>query len=157
MMVRDRWLLVGGLVLVVAALAGMGFQAPGAWWGGDGGWGMHRGPMMGWWASDTDTDTESEPEIPDAPSIRVEATDFAFRPARLELTAGEPVNVELSNTGAVIHDFSIPELGFQLVAGPGEAARGGLEVDDPGEYRFLCTVPGHAGAGMVGVLVVDAP
>jgi uncharacterized cupredoxin-like copper-binding protein len=27
-------------------------------------------------------------------------------------------------------------------------------ADRPGTYRFLCTVPGHADAGMTGTLVI---
>lgn len=149
---RDRWQLITAIGLILAGLAGMSIQGDAAWRGGDTGWGMHRGPMMGWWTNEADT--ESAPEISGAASLRAEATEFGFSPARLEATVGEAVNIELSNEGALLHDLSIPELGFQIVAAPGEVAVGGLNVPDPGEYRFLCTVPGHSAAGMVGVLVV---
>ena len=34
------------------------------------------------------------------------------------------------------------------VAEPGETVTAGITVDTPGTYEFLCTVPGHADAGM---------
>ena len=35
------------------------------------------------------------------------------------------------------------------------ATTGSLQVDQPGEYRFICTVPSHAAAGMHGTLNVQ--
>lgn len=155
---RNRRLLVVGVVLVVASLAvaavgssvrpgtSSSRETPFSREMGP----MHGGPMMGWGGPTG----ESVPEIPGARPVEVEAVDLAFRPSRIEATATEATTIELTNTGRVLHDLSIPELGFRIVAGPGETARGSLVVEDPGEYRFLCTVPGHAEAGMAGVLVV---
>jgi plastocyanin len=133
----------------------MSLQAPVGGWDGDGWWGMHRG-MMGWGDGVDIGSSQAQPEDPDAPTLEVGASEFAFRPVRVEIEAGEAVNLRLTNLGDLPHDLSIAELGFRLVANAGEAATGRLEVDQPGEYRFLCTVPGHAQAGMVGTLVVEA-
>lgn len=151
---RDRRLLVVGIVLVVASLAAAAVGSS-ATRGTSFSWGMgpmHGAPMMGWGGPTGGPGSVSE--IPGARPVEVEAVDLAFRPGRIEATAGEAITIDLTNTGRVLHDFSIPELGFRLVAGAGETARGSLVVDEPGEYRFLCTVPGHADAGMVGVLAV---
>ena len=43
-----------------------------------------------------------------------------------------------------------------LTADPGTTATGGLQVDQPGEYRFTCAVPGHVAAGMRGTLIVES-
>jgi uncharacterized cupredoxin-like copper-binding protein len=43
-----------------------------------------------------------------------------------------------------------------LDAAAGQQASGSLTVDEPGTYGFLCSVPGHAGAGMRGSLIVQA-
>lgn len=148
---RDRRLLVVGIVLVVASLAAVVGSSATLGTSFSRGMGpMHGGPMMGWRGSTGGSGSASE--IPGARPVEVEAVDLAFRPGRIEATAGEAITIELTNTGRVLHDFSIP--GFRIVAGPGETARGSVVVDEPGEYRFLCTVPGHAEAGMVGVLVV---
>lgn len=97
--------------------------------------------------------TSSEP-IAGAEELVVEAGDLWFEPSTIEIRAGDPVNVTLRNDGSVFHDLTIPDLDFVLEAEPGDAATGGLVVDQPGEYDFSCSVPGHAGGGMTGTLVV---
>ena len=42
------------------------------------------------------------------------------------------------------------------VSRPGQTAKIRFVIDTPGTYRILCTIPGHAEAGMVGTLVVTA-
>lgn len=156
MTIRDRPLLIVGVVLLAVGVGGMSVQAPVELRDGAGWWGMHQG-MMGWADGGDVGSSQAQPEDPDAPTIEVEASEFGFRPDRVEIRAGEAVNLRLTNTGNLPHDLSVPDLGFRLVANAGETATGRLEVDQPGEYQFLCTVPGHAQAGMVGTLVVQAP
>jgi uncharacterized cupredoxin-like copper-binding protein len=43
-----------------------------------------------------------------------------------------------------------------LDAEAGDEVVGGLRLDEPGTYEFLCSVPGHAEAGMRGEIVVTA-
>ena len=151
---RDRWLPLVGVALVAVGVGGMSLQAPVDGWADNGWWGMHRG-MMGWADGGDVGSSLAQPEDPAAPTFEIEASEFGFRPDRVEIPAGESVNLRLTNNGNLPHDLSVPDLGFRLVAYPGETAAGGLEVDQPGEYRFLCTVPGHAQAGMKGTLVVE--
>lgn len=145
----NRRLLITGLVLAAAALIGISLQTPAGGW-----WEMHPGPMMGWWSA-ADTDTQKAPPVANASTIEAEATEFAFQPDRLVIEAAETVNLTMTNHGRLVHDLSIPELGIYLVVGPGETTATGIRVVEPGEYRMLCTVPGHAGAGMVETLVVE--
>jgi uncharacterized cupredoxin-like copper-binding protein len=42
-----------------------------------------------------------------------------------------------------------------VAARTGQTARLRVRIDQPGTYRFVCTVEGHADAGMTGTLVVD--
>lgn len=144
----QRRLLITGLVLVAVGLIGMSLQAPAGGW-----WGMPMGPMMGWW-DPAHTSTEQAPPVAGAPTIEVEATEFAFQPDRLVIDAAETINLTLVNRGGLVHDLSIPELDVHLVATPGETTTTGLEVSEAGEYRMVCTVPGHAEAGMIGLIVV---
>lgn len=145
---RDRRLLIAGLVLVAAGVIGMSMTGPwGGWWGG-----MHHGPMTGWWGGEA---TRSAPVISGAPAVVVEGVDFAFEPDRLEVPANEEFYLTLVNRGALLHDLTIPDLGIQVVARPGESATVGVVAQQPGEYRMLCTVPGHTEAGMVGKFVVE--
>jgi len=41
-----------------------------------------------------------------------------------------------------------------LPARPGQTARLRFRIDTPGIYRILCSMPGHAEAGMTGTLTV---
>jgi len=149
---RRRLLLIGGLAALVIGLVGMAVAPdPGGNW-----FGYPHGAMMGGrggWMHD-DFDERAQPPISGARQIRVQAGEFVFDPSRLEIQNGEPVNIRLSNRGALLHDFTIEGLDFRLVARPGERSIGGLEAAEAGSYRFVCTVPGHAEAGMVGTLVV---
>jgi uncharacterized cupredoxin-like copper-binding protein len=89
-----------------------------------------------------------------APTVEVAGLDFGFRPGQLRVRAGQTVNLALANRGAILHDVTIPVLGFQLVAQPGQRAVGALTPTTPGTYEFYCSVPGHREAGMIGRLVV---
>jgi len=115
------------------------------------------GPMM-WMlgSSGQDQREPTPPPIAGAETVEIRATQFRFDPDRIVVATGAPMNIRLTNDGVVFHDLSIPELGFHLSAQPGQEATGGLTVPTPGEFGFRCTVPGHADAGMVGTLIVEA-
>lgn len=147
----DRRLLVAGLMLLTVGLVGMSLHGPTSGW-----WGTHPGSMMSWWES-TGAQPELEPPDPAAPTIEVEATEFAFSPDRIVIEPDKTTNLTLVNQGSLAHDLSIPELGLQLVAQPGQTTTAALPAVERSEYRMLCTVPGHARAGMVGSIVVQTP
>ena len=92
--------------------------------------------------------------IADAEAITVVATDFAFEPSTLELTAGVPVNLTLDvQQGG--HDLGVPDVGFRIpILDEPDAAVATLVIEQPGTYTFLCNVPGHAGQGMTGTITV---
>ena len=69
---------------------------------------------------------------------------------------GQTVNLSLVNAGDLAHDLVIPDLDIRLAAGPGRQVTTGIEIDEAGSYRFLCSYPGHAAAGMTGVLTVTS-
>ena len=93
--------------------------------------------------------------IEGAPEIKVVAREFSFGPAEIRVKAGEPVNVVYVNEGAEFHDFVITGLDFRLNADPGVEVVGGLAVEEPGTYEFICSVDDHKDQGMVGTLVVE--
>lgn len=116
------------------------------------GGGMMNGGMMG--DGGRFEGATAAPPVDAAVEVRVVAGDMYFDPSQLQLTPGEAVNVTLDNRGAAFHDFTVPELGFMLAADGGAQARGALTAAEPGIYDFLCSVPGHAQAGMTGTLTV---
>jgi uncharacterized cupredoxin-like copper-binding protein len=89
-----------------------------------------------------------------APDIAVVTRDFSFSPTEVTVSAGTTVNVVLVNGGDLLHDLTIPALGFRVEALPGTRASASLTVTSPGRYEFICSVPGHREAGMEGVVIV---
>lgn len=84
-----------------------------------------------------------------APEVTVTAIDIDFQPQSLQLTAGEPLNVTVVNDGEALHDFTLEEAGIHVNVEPGDTKVTSVALDAPGEYEVVCTVPGHADAGMV--------
>jgi nitrite reductase (NO-forming) len=90
------------------------------------------------------------PRVPPrlASRLRSRRSTFGFKPASLEVPAAGRYEVKLVNTGAVPHDITFPT-GEVAIAQPGETAS--VEVDSPAiGTTFLCSMPGHAAAGMTG-------
>jgi heme/copper-type cytochrome/quinol oxidase subunit 2 len=99
--------------------------------------------------------TTAPATIPNAPQLAISATSFAFTPSELHVTAGRQVNIVLAAVDTM-HDFTIEELGFKIVAHPGSPGSGGFTAPAaPGRYTFFCSIAGHRQAGMVGTLIVD--
>lgn len=100
-------------------------------------------------------------EVPARATLRVQAFDpFRFEPKRMQIEAGIPTRIELANLGTVEHSLVVktPDgardwVHLHALAGATEAAT--YEIDQPGTYPVLCTVPGHTEAGMVGEIVVS--
>lgn len=126
-----RWTLVAATVSLVALSSGCGDDGP--------------------------TEVEGLPTVEGAPDVVVVATDFAFEPDVVHLTAGDPVNIVLESAEGG-HNFVVADAGFQLpIVDEGETTRGALSIDAPGSYELVCSVPGHASQGMVGTVDVAEP
>lgn len=153
---RTRTPVVATAALAITALVAQacGVGSVGGMGGmGSMGDGMMGGSMMG---SDARyADASAAPPVAAAPEVRFVAGDMYFEPAEFRIGAGVTVNLVLENEGAAFHDLTIPALDFVVAADAGAAASGSLTVDEPGTFEFLCSVPGHAQAGMTGTLVVE--
>ncbi|MEX2107312.1 MAG: plastocyanin/azurin family copper-binding protein [Solirubrobacterales bacterium] len=82
-------------------------------------------------------------------------TALAFNATSLESKPGK-VTIDLSNPSSIEHDVAIEQDGKEI-AGSETVTEGDTSVSvelAPGAYTFLCTVPGHAEAGMEGTLTV---
>lgn len=89
-----------------------------------------------------------------AEELTVVATDFAYEPSTIELTAGEPVNLTLDvQEGG--HDLVVADAGFRIpILDEPDRAVATLVIEAAGTYAFQCNVPGHAAQGMVGTITV---
>lgn len=85
-------------------------------------------------------------------TVNVVATEFKFTLSSMSVPHGNVV-FTVANKGKVAHDFSIDGKTSALVS-PGKSTT--LTVNLPaGSFNYLCTVPGHAAAGMKGSLTVN--
>ncbi|HLA15715.1 MAG TPA: cupredoxin domain-containing protein, partial [Candidatus Limnocylindrales bacterium] len=90
--------------------------------------------------------------------VTITGRDFRFEPAEVTVRAGEWVVVEFTNDDTVIHDWMVEGIpNVDVPARPGQTARLRFVLDTPGTYMVMCSIPGHAEAGMTGTLVVTAP
>jgi plastocyanin len=82
-------------------------------------------------------------------------TDLAFDKTRLTTQPGK-VTIDFDNPAALEHNVAIEQNGKEIAISE-TLAKGKTSVSADlaaGTYTFLCTVPGHAEAGMEGVLTV---
>jgi len=114
--------------------------------------------------------------------VNMQASEFRFDPATVEVQAGQQVTITMQNMGTVEHDFVIQEIPVEgtvaesATTEPGMAGHTmeGTDMEPavhmgamagmsdsvtfiptkPGTYEFYCAVAGHREAGMVGTLMV---
>ena len=79
-------------------------------------------------------------------------SEFKFTLSKKTILKGTGV-FKVTNRGAIKHDFKIAGK-KTLALGPGKAATLRVVFAKAGRFTYLCTLPGHALAGMKGVLVV---
>jgi uncharacterized cupredoxin-like copper-binding protein len=84
-------------------------------------------------------------------AVTVTATEFHFKLSKTSVPHGS-VTFTLVNKGKLSHDFKIGGKKTPLV-NPGKSAKLTVTLKK-GKAAYLCTVPGHAAAGMKGTLTV---
>ena len=93
--------------------------------------------------------------------VEIDAFDIYFKPNMATIPANTPVEIVVTNNGAVGHNFSITDhrntglknLNVSFDIAPGETKS--MTVNAPaGVYYFFCDVPGHEQAGQFGYLTV---
>ena len=106
-------------------------------------------------------------------NLRVDMVEFMFEPSDYSIPAGQEITLELSNNGAVVHEFIIMKYGTEVGQDFGPEDEENIyweaELDpgtsntftftaptEPGEYQVVCGTAGHYLAGMVAKLIVVA-
>ncbi len=88
-----------------------------------------------------------------AGAIELTAFDLGFTPKAITVAAAGHYAVTLKNTGAIQHDLTFPDGKTTGLVDPGKSAT--VEIDVPAAgLTFICSVPGHAAAGMQGTIAV---
>jgi len=109
-----------------------------------------------------------------AAKISIEMTEFTFSPKEMTVFSGQEATLELKNSGAVEHDFTILKKGtvaktpfdrekqagdilaeFKLGSGKSDTFK--FTLPEAGEYEIICNIPGHVEAGMVGKITAVQP
>jgi uncharacterized cupredoxin-like copper-binding protein len=88
-----------------------------------------------------------------ATTVQVKGGEFFFRLSAKSAAKPGKVTFSFKNIGHVRHDFKIKGKKTPLVQ-PGKTAKLVVSFKKKGRYPYLCTVPGHAEAGMKGVFNV---
>jgi uncharacterized cupredoxin-like copper-binding protein len=78
--------------------------------------------------------------------------EFKFKLSKLKVPHGA-VTFKVTNSGALPHDFKIGTKKTPLLT-PGQSKSITVTMSKAGKFPFLCTVSGHAAAGMKGTLTV---
>ena len=82
-----------------------------------------------------------------AVTVEVELGDLYINPAAIEVPAGATVTFEVTNAGAMPHDFVVGELGATSMMDPGATETLVVEGIDS-SMQAWCSVAGHREAGM---------
>jgi nitrite reductase (NO-forming) len=143
-----RLVAVTTLVAIIAAVSACGSAAAPGW---------SFGPPVGPASPGSGVD---QPNATSAPAVavatgelRIEAFDLGFKPAALTVPAAGTYTVTFANTGSMTHDLTFAD-GTKLVADAGQTATADVAIPDGG-LAFLCSIPGHAQAGMTGQVSVE--
>jgi uncharacterized cupredoxin-like copper-binding protein len=94
-----------------------------------------------------------------------------FEPTELTIPAGVPVTIELVNDDPIEHEWMVgdqamherhrtgtepfhDEMPTEVSLRAYQTRKTTIQFDEPGEYKFICHLPGHEEYGMAGVLKV---
>jgi plastocyanin len=88
-----------------------------------------------------------------AASVTVTATEFKFKLSKTSAPEGK-VTFVVTNKGKAAHNFKINGKKTPMIA-PGKKATLIVSFAKSGKFPYLCTVPGHAAAGMKGSFTVS--
>jgi uncharacterized cupredoxin-like copper-binding protein len=89
-----------------------------------------------------------------AKEIRITASEFSFKPSRIQVPQGE-VKITVTNRGEFPHGFAIvgrKEKIAHIESGETESLT--VNFNKPEDITFYCPQPGHRNRGMEGKLTV---
>ena len=107
------------------------------------------------------------PAQPAASTVDVQLTSFDFTPSQIQLRAGQPIVLRLTNAGRGGHNFSAPQFfaAARIASGQNLIRNGAIEVPSHqtvsvqltparGSYGLRCTHTLHTAFGMRGRIIV---
>ena len=79
------------------------------------------------------------PAAPAARTFKIEASQFSYSPAEVQVDPGDTVTIQLVSTD-VVHGLYVDEYGASVQADPGQTASMTFVANRPGSFRFRCNV-----------------
>ena len=76
---------------------------------------------------------------PQARFFQIQASDFDYAPSVLRVNPGDQVTIELVSED-VVHGIYLDGYNLEVQADPGQPARLRFVADQPGSFRFRCSV-----------------
>ena len=86
--------------------------------------------------------------------VTLVAEDIMWSMETIEAKVNQPVEITIRNAGALDHDFVIEELDIDILLSPGDVEVVEFTVDHAGTIIYICNIPGHEEAGMVGEIII---
>jgi uncharacterized cupredoxin-like copper-binding protein len=80
-------------------------------------------------------------------------SELAFKLSKSSMVPSGTVTFKVTNKGNLPHDFKVGTKKTAMLS-PGKSATLTVTLKKGKKYPYLCTVPGHAAAGMKGVFTV---
>ena len=113
------------------------------------------------------------PDVLARDRIEIEMRYSSFQPTDLVVRAGVPTTFVLINDDPIDHEWMVGDAAFherhrtgtepvhgtrptEVSVPAGTARTTTVTFEQPGEYRYICHLPGHEAYGMVGVVRVVA-
>jgi len=94
----------------------------------------------------------------DSSVIKLSVSAAGYVPNSFEVKKGAVVNIAVTSTDSYTHIFAFRDAGLSAVAvglAPGETRAITFNAPDTaGSYEYYCNVPGHAGRGETGTMIV---
>jgi uncharacterized cupredoxin-like copper-binding protein len=88
--------------------------------------------------------------------VTLALTEFKFTPDTINAKVGERVKVTLDNTkGTLKHNIKQADLNIDTAVEAGQKATFEFTAAKAGTFDFICDMPGHKEAGMVGKIIVQ--
>ena len=87
--------------------------------------------------------------------LKILAQDIKFDVKTLNAKVAQPVKLTYINQGSIDHAFKIDGIVDEYQVKPGQTHVFQFTPTQAGQFKFVCAMPGHEPAGMVGILVVE--
>ena len=106
-------------------------------------------------AGDEAQEATSEAGIGGGDTVTIDMVDIAFEPSTFTIPANTDVEATFVNKGALPHNWTCEALDLKTPDVPGGETASLTINAAAGTYDFICSIPGHADAGMIGTLTVQ--